>query len=44
MSVMLKLHGRYFVLTFFLFGFKTIPVIEEMNEIPPQKINHAAVV
>lgn len=44
MSVMLKLHGRYFVLTFFLFGFKTIPVIEEMNEIPPQEINHAAVV
>ena len=40
----LKFHGRYFVLTFFLFGFKTIPVIEEMNEIPPQEINHAAVV
>ena len=44
MSIMLTLHGRYFVLTFFLFGFKTIPTIEETNEIPPQEINHAAVV
>lgn len=44
MSVMLTLRCRYFVLTFFLFGFKTIPTIEETNEIPPQEINHAAVV
>ena len=44
MLVMLTLRCRYFVLTFFLFGFKTIPTIEETNEIPPQEINHAAVV
>ncbi len=43
-AVMLTLRCRYFVLTFFLFGFKTIPTIEETNEIPPQEINHAAVV
>lgn len=44
MLVMLTLRCCYFVLTFFLFGFKTIPTIEETNEIPPQEINHAAVV
>ena len=43
-STMLTLRGCYFALTFFLFGFKTIPTIEETNEIPPQEINHAAVV